>query len=264
LIASPFETNLLAAGTYTFAIKAVDTTGNESVNAKYINLTIGDPRLSGVLAAYDEQGEWSGTKTNCHLETLTGYLQPDEADPTPWGGTWAGRTWIRTPASPIIYERKFDAGIVATFRPLVSVDASGTITIEESHSDDDVTYTSYAATGTQLTTRYIKIRATVSSTWPTLRQMTTLLSATPVTEDINDVATSALTGSYRLGVGDIRLPKTKAYGVITGVNVTLQNVGAGWSWELIDKDITVGPRIKIYNASNALADATIDATIRGL
>ena len=39
---------------------------------------------------------------------------------------------------------------------------------------------------------------------------------------------------------------------------------AGWSWELIDKNTAIGPRIKIYNASNALADANIDATVRGL
>lgn len=263
LQSSPFETNQLAAGTYTFAIKAVDTTGNESANAKYISLTIGDPRLAGVLAAYDEQGEWSGTKTSCHLETLTGYLQPNETDATPWAGTWA-RKWIKTPAGTIVYERKFDVGALATFTPLVTVTATGTVTIEEAHSTDDITYTAYVAAGAQLTTRYIKIRATVVATWPELRQMTTLLSATPITEDINDLATSTLTGANRIAVGDIRLPKTKTYGVITGVNVTLQNVGAGWSWELIDKDTVTGPRIKIYNAANALADATIDATIKGL
>lgn len=264
LVSSPFETNQLAAGTYTFAIKAVDTTGNESANAKYINMTIGDPRLAGVLAAYNEQGAWTGTKTSCHLETLTGYLQPDETHATPWGGTWAGRTWIRSPAGTITYERKFDVGAVTAFTPLVTVTATGTVTIQEAHSNDDVTYTAYAAAGTLITARYVKVKVTVVNAWPEIRQMTTLLSATPITEEINDKATSTLTGAYRIGVGDIRLPKTKSYSVITSVNVVLQNVGAGWSWELIDKDTTTGPRIKIYNAANTLADATIDATIKGL
>jgi hypothetical protein len=46
--------------------------------------------------------------------------------------------------------------------------------------------------------------------------------------------------------------------------IALQNVGAGWSWELIDKDTSVGPRVKIYNSSNTAADATIDALVRGI
>ena len=264
LASSPFETNMLAAGTYTFAAKAFDTTGNESVSAKYINLTLPDPRLAGVIAVYDEQSVWSGTKTNCHLETLTGYLQPNESDATPWGGTWAGRKWTRTPSGTITYERKFDVAAVVPFKPLVTVTATGTVTIEEAHSNDDVTYTAYATAGVLITARYIKVKVTVAATLPELRQMTTMISATPVTEDINDKATASLTGAYRIAVGDIRLPKTKTYSVINAVNVVLQNVGAGWSWELIDKDTVTGPRIKIYNASNVLADATIDATIKGL
>lgn len=263
LVSSPFETNMLAAGTYTFATKAVDTTGNESANAKFINMTIGDPRLAGVIAVYDEQSAWTGTKTNCHLETLTGYLQPNETDANPWISNWS-RKWIKTPAGSITYERKFDLGTVAAFTPLVTVTGTGTQTVQEAHSNDDVTYTAYAATGTLITARYVKVKVTLTDAWPEMRQMTTILSATPITEDINDKATSTLTGAYRIGVGDIRLPKTKSYSVINAINVVLQNVGAGWSWELIDKDTVTGPRIKIYNAANALADATIDATIKGL
>ena len=138
------------------------------------------------------------------------------------------------------------------------------MTITEAHSNDDITYTSFAAAGAQITARYTKVHVVVTDAWPVMQQMTTIFSATPVTEDINDLTTSGLTGAYRIGVGNIRLPITKTYSVINRVDVALQNVGAGWSWELIDKNTTTGPRIKIYNASNALADAVIDATIRGL
>lgn len=265
LLASPFESNQLAAGTYTFAIKAVDIFGNKSVNATFIQATLGDPRLSGALEVFDEFADaWPGTKTSCHIEASTGYLQPDETDATPWAGTWVARTWIKTPATTISYERLIDVGVVATFSPLVTALADGTVTITEAHSDDGVTYTSYATAGAPVTCRYIKVKITVTGALPVLMGAITILSASPISEDFEDMATAGLTGSYRIGTGDIRIPLTKTFAVVRRVDVTLQNVGAGWSWELIDKDTAVGPRIKIYNASGVAADATIDATVRGL
>lgn len=265
LLASPFESNQLAAGSYTFAIKAVDVFGNVSVNATFIQATLGDPRLSGALEVFEERADgWPGTKTDCHLESTTGYLQPNETAATPWSGTWAGRKWVGTPASPISYERLIDVGVVTTFTPLVTVIADGTVTVTEAHSNDGVTYSSYAAITGPITCRYVKIKISVAATWPTLKDATTILSAAPVSQDTEDLATSTLTGAYRIGTGDIRIPLTKTFASIRKVDVTLQNVGAGWSWELIDKDTAVGPRLKIYNASNTPADATIDVTVRGL
>jgi hypothetical protein len=265
LLASPFESNQLAAGTYTFAIKAVDIFGNKSVNATFIQATLGDPRLSGALDVFDEFADaWPGTKTSCHIEASTGSLHPDETDTTPWTGTWSARTWIKTPATSISYERLIDVGVVATFSPLVTVLADGTVTITEAHSDDGVSYTSYATAGAPVTCRYIKVKITVTGALPVLMGAITILSASPISEDFEDMPTAGLTGSYRIGTGDVRIPLTETFAVVRRVDVTLQNVGAGWSWELIDKDTAVGPRIKIYNASNTLADATIDVTVRGL
>jgi hypothetical protein len=265
LLASPFESNQLAAGSYTFAIKAIDIFGNVSINAKFISATLGDPRLAGALDVFSEYGDgWPGTKTSCHVDSASGFLQPNETDASPWVETWSGKTWLKTPASSITYERLIDVGVVATFTPLVSVSGDGTMTITEAHSSDGTTYTSFAAAGAPITARYIKVRVVAAATWPILRDVTTILSAAPLQQDTEDLSTATLTGANRIGTGDIRVPLTKAFATIRKVDVTLQNVGAGWSWELIDKNTTTGPRIKIYNASNALADAVIDVTIRGL
>jgi hypothetical protein len=118
--------------------------------------------------------------------------------------------------------------------------------------------------GPQVDARYIDIRVTSTGTFPKLKTMRTILSAALTQELLEDVVTSALTGSYDLGVGNVRLPITKPFTVIKSVKVTLQNVGGGWSWELIDKNTSVGPQIKIYNNTPSLADATIDADIQGL
>ena len=64
--------------------------------------------------------------------------------------------------------------------------------------------------------------------------------------------------------GDYRLPIQKSYTFIRSVLLTLQSTGAGYSIELIDKDVTLGPRVKIYNGSDTLASATIDALVRGI
>ena len=202
------------------------------------------------------------------LPGTTGWLVADFAPAFSWASLpaqWTGWTqWNQTPKGVIAYERLYDIGIVTLFVPLVTVSGDGSAVIEESHSTDNITFTPYAIAGPQVTARYIKIRVTMTGPYPKLKSMRAIMSANPVTEIIQDLNTASLGGAYRLAVGDIRLPITKTYTLIKKVDITLQSVGAGWSVESIDKDKTVGPRIKIYNASNALADAVIDATVTGL
>lgn len=52
LVSSPFETSLLSAGTYRFAIKSVDTSGNYSEQAQYITAVLEDNPNVEVLQAY--------------------------------------------------------------------------------------------------------------------------------------------------------------------------------------------------------------------
>ena len=266
--ASPFETNQLAAGTYTIGIKAVDTSGNESANAKIIQSTIGDPRLAGAILQVNVRAAgWSGTKSSCFVEN--GDLVAD--DTKTWDDfdldliTWDDwLTWGRVPANPITYEHTVvDLGAILTVKPLVTVTgpSTGVATIEESHSDDDVTYSSFAPISTgQITARYFKIKVSMADTDPFFETMTIIMDADATVEEIQDLDSSTVSSP----AGDLRLPLNKSFSIITSVNLALQNVGAGWSWEIIDKDATNGPRVKIYNASDTLADATIDAVVRGV
>jgi hypothetical protein len=208
---------------------------------------------------------WPGTKTNCFVEPETNTLDP--ADSTTWAtspATWdAWTSWIMVPSTSITYDHTvIDVGAVVKFTPVISAVASGAQTITVSTSSDNITYSSYVAAGSQVTARYIKVRLNVTGTFPTVTSMNIMLNGAAKDEYINDLLTSSLIGAQRLGVGDIRLPITKTYSVISQLQIALQGTGPGWSWEVIDKS-TSGPRIKIYNASNALADATIDAYVRG-
>ena len=75
-------------------------------------------------------------------------------------------------------------------------------------------------------------------------------------EQILDADTSDWSGS---AAGGRVIPVTRLE-VMTACAVTLQNVGSGWSWELIDKDAR---KIKIYNSSGNAADATVDVIAYG-
>ena len=264
--AMPYETNQISAGTYTFAIKAVDDSGIESQNARFINGALGDPRLAGVIfQSLPHNRGWNGTKTNCFVEVDTGILSAN--DTTTWDtiGTFDSWTqWNKAPVGSIVYEDNvIDLNGIITFNPLVYVVAEGTTLIEESHSTNGSTYSAWAAVGPTITARYLRVRITVSGAFPRVTSMNVLLNGNAKSETINDLNTALITGVRRIGVGDVRLPLSNTYSSISQVQVALQNVGAGWSWELIDKSTVNGPRIRIYNSSNALADAVIDVSIRG-
>lgn len=270
LTSFPYETNQLAAGTYTFAIVSEDTSGNISTPL-YIQATLGDPRLAGVIVdKYPDREKWPDTKTNCYVDEFNRLVSKDQktwADFATDGIAWAGwSSWARNPHLTISYETAtIDVGAIAAFTPLVSVVANGSITNEINYSTDGSTWSGWVTAGV-VTARYIKIRTTnvVTSGLSIIESMTIYLNANVNIEYLNDITTSALTGSYRIGVGNIRLPIRKAPALIKTVSVTLQNVGAGWTWELIDKNTAIGPQIKIYNASNALADCVIDAEVKEL
>ncbi len=273
LVGSPYETNQLAAGNYSFAGVTVDSSGNQS-EPRYIEAALDNPRLAGALEVQQSHVEgWPGTKTDCWIHPGTGWLVAKDTktwadfatDGIKWGD-WL--KWARAPHTMVYTGVVIDIGLVTRFTPLLSGFYAGTCTFEINISEDNSVWSGWFVPSGPVTARYIQPRATVApiANAPTiLKAMTLILDATVITEEIIDLDTSTLTAAYRIGVGDIRLPITKAYGIIRQIgNFTLQNVGAGWSWELIDKDLAVGPRIKIYNGSHSLADATIDATVRGL
>ena len=263
---SPYENGSSpSAGTFTIGIKAVDTSGNESVNAKILEVTLGSPRIGGGIVNISCRGQgFPGTKTDCYIEesgdlVATGTKTWDDffTDGVDWDN-WT--SWNRVPTSPIVYEHTpIDLGAILSYQLIVNVTGDGTPTITEAHSDDDVTYSSFAAISGSYSARYIKVKVSMAGADPRFVDVNIIPDGTVVQEEIADLDTSTISSP----TGDLRLPIVKSYTVITSVQVAFQNVGAGWSWEVIDKSASLGPRIKIYNASDTLADCTIDAVIRG-
>lgn len=264
--ASPFETNLLAAGTYTIGIKAIDTSGNESTNAKIIQSTLGDPRIGGAILQRDEHNEgFPGTKTDCYVDSngnLAASDTKDWADFALDGDTWADwTTWNRVPANPIVYESPgFDLGAILNFSLLVTVTGTGTPTITEAHSDTDSGYSSFAAITGQIEARWVKVKVSMADSDAIIENIIIIPDGTILEEIISDLDTSTISGG---SAGDRRIPLMKTFSLITAVQVALQNVGDGWSWEIIDKSTSLGPRIKIYDGAT-LTDTDIDVVVKGI
>lgn len=92
-----------------------------------------------------------------------------------------------------------------------------------------------------------------------ISQLDVVVDVPSISEDVNDFVFDASTGA-------VRLPVTKAYRVITGVQLTLeQNLSLypnAKNIYLIDKSIG-GPQVLITDASGAAAKGKMDATVKG-
>lgn len=278
LDASPAELNEPPAGTWRFGIKAVDTSGNESLNATYVIRTLGPPRVEGVAFRQDEYSNgWPGIRTNCFIagDVL------EAVDRATWDSlgsygvtTWNGYfRWNVDPVSPIQYENTLDAGIDFDFSPDAEASADGDLWIELVWSTDGLAWTDWKRVedvrGRVVRARYLKCRLTCWATEgyrvPVIRSLVIYMRAKQIVHEHQDLTTNFLHAPmWRYGVGDVRLPlPVGVFRIVRNVQLSFNGMGAGWSWELVDRLPYPGPRVRIYNADHQLADAVIDAIIRG-
>lgn len=267
--ASPVELNAPLAGTYTFAARSVDTTGNLST-ALVRSLTLPDRRLGNVFDEFFEHVEgWAGTKTGVHVQA--GILEAN--DSTTWAtlpATWDAWTrWNWTPASPVVYETPIrDFGTVVAGQVNTTIDADGTIVQELATSNNGTTWSAWGSATAAFSCRYIKLRFTVTATGPapvpTIRTLRYQVNAPIRSEYINDIVLSALTGSYRIGVGDIRIPLAGSYSFIKRTSIVIQDSSAGtWTYVRIDQSLSPSPRWQ-FRLNGVLADpAFVDFFVEG-
>lgn len=290
LTSGPLETTLLAAGTYTFAIKARDSSGNVSTTPVFISSAIlPDPPLAGALLFRDELSlVWPGTKTSCFVDT-DGFLHATSSQtwanlPAAWSSLPATWDSILTNNSPIRYETEIiDLGADLLMRPIVTASGSGTQTIEMktwlSGGSEPGSWSAIA----QATARYVKIRVSMAGTTPTITALQTIIDAPSVTDTIADLnvgSAATSTWFYRIAAGHFQVQPRNNIGVLATARIdALQAVGGAWTWELVSKNATANatwaasgtpPRsgypiaeFKTRNATPALADAIVDISLRG-
>ncbi len=282
LTVSPFETNELSAGDYTFACKAVDSSGNESINALFIQATLGNPRLRSSLYQQIEHPTWLGVKTNCFADgdgtlraTSTGTWDDLPASWDLLSGKW---DTIVSQNTSITYETlEIDLGLELTFTPLASISVNGTPVIEVkvgSSTDGGVvgSWVDINTIGQVKDKQYVQYRVQVTDTVaPSIESMIIILDGEVNIEDFEDVNTAIENSPWfnRIAAGHFQVgSKEGAITSITRAGLTLQNVGAGWTWEIINKNSLVNglpaAEFKVYNNSASLADAIIDVELKGV
>lgn len=279
--ASPTEMNAPPAGAWAFAIKMVDTSGNESRNALLIERTLGAPRQEGVAVSVDAKADgWPGTKTGCYASndrTLVARGRETwETLAFPYDvSTWAQwTTWTLDPFTPIVYEHPtIDAGFVFDFEPAIYAVSDGIRSVQFDYSVDGITWAGWTDlaifASRTVRARYARFRVTLSigngATIPVLREAVFLLRAETITQEIQDLETANLIPELRYGAGDVALPISSGiFAVVRTVSVSFNGSGAGWTWELVNRFTTPGPRVRLYGPAGAPQDATIDAVVRGL
>ncbi len=274
-----WESNQLAAGAYTFAAKIIDSSGNESPAGVFINAILGDPRLREVLVQRQEQNlGWPGTRTDCFV-TPENALEATAQVGFGWDnlGTWDSLgTWksIHPKRSPIVYETEvIDLGLDLTFTPQITVQTDGAITITmRTHTDAegaDLSLEPYVPLE-QASARYVQIRVEVADAEPVISGMTVLLDGESLAEEFQDVNTLTESGVWfnRIAAGHFRIGGRRDFAALTQAQITaLQNVGPGFSWELVSKSVLVNGKpaaeFRIYDGSGVLTDSTIDVLLRG-
>lgn len=169
-------------GEYVLAIKAVDTTGNQSPAALYADALF-DAGSLGTLAdsEFSHQADWPGTLTDCIVDAGAlvglGTLTWNDLATTSWNDL-ALTPWSNTDG-PIVYETEvLDAGTLASHAYRVGSVEAGATACEVRTSADNVTWTAYAATSTTpISARYFQFRFTTTGDGAVLYRAQSLVYA---------------------------------------------------------------------------------------
>ena len=249
--ASPVELNAPLEGTWTFACRSRDTTGNIST-ALVRSITLARRRSGSTYQEVPHDPAWPGTLSS--LVRVGAVLEAASA--TTWAtlpSTWDAWTqWAVSPASTGNYITPgVDLETVVAGQVDATVQALGTVTVELSTSANGATWGAWQPAANVFTARWVRLRITVAATGPaplaTLQRLEWRVSAEIQREYLNDVVISGLTGLYRLGTGDVRAPITGTYVVIRNATATVQDSRAGaWTVTRVDKSTTTGPRFRFY------------------
>ncbi len=286
LQSSPWETNQLAAGVYTIGIVAVDTSGNESVAPAIIESNFGNPYLENVIYYHQPHlhgwpGDIVGGVRDQDASTITGVLPQDLRGDNAfywlhyiswdqfetWGGRGRQNDFV-SGDSYMSYFVRVNLGIEVSVVPYTSAEALGDVTIEIRYRDSSSPFFNdfKELNGVPIKVdRFLEFRITVTPNeqYPDIIKLlsaTLALSTESKTELINDSDTGDWAGSAMSGR---IVPTTVEFTHIYQIQLALQSVGPGWTWEVIDKDASA-PKIKIYNAAKQPTDAVVDVLVRGV
>jgi hypothetical protein len=160
-------------GVYTFAVRALDTSGLASAPMYVTEVFDGDAFGAVDFISIAQQEAWPAEKIGCYINGS--YL--DNVGTETWGdlGSWGEETaWSSTSSSPISYVQTIDRVTNALRILRVSSLGVGTVTIDVATSADGITYGAYTSQSLVPASRYYKIRWSVAGADPKLYRAQTI------------------------------------------------------------------------------------------
>ena len=271
LTASPLETVEPTLGEWTFVARAIDTGGTLSEGDTRINAEIGPQRLGNAALWRCPSAEgWPGTvqsaaRSNDGRDALEGRGSYTWRDLDQWAaweswgagdGNGAARSMAYTPPPE-------DLRTEIVFAIHWSGEAEGTVELRvrggaTREAALGARWAAHAA-GTTLTARWVQVQWRLTGDGSDVLSLDHLcwsVIAPTTSRRLLDANTADWPGSASNGR---QVPHDLA--LVTDVDLTLQSVGAGWTWPLESK---APLRIRIFDGSGNPADAVVDIIIRGL
>ena len=199
--------------------------------------------------------------------------------------TWdAFTSWYVNPTLPLVwYSQRIDLTVNQDFNLIINTNAVGTVAYTVYTSDtgaftgEEIEHVidsgSTDVAGFNGTYVYVVARISATTGVTRLQDMTIKATGQPISQTINNLATSTLSGSITARV----IPLARTFSVISTVDISVQETSAynvdlyvsnyATSKTLIPRVVTktrTGPTIALLGIDGSNKDGTIDVTITGL
>lgn len=278
---TPFDLVTRPSGQVTIMIKAVDTSGNESVNAATIVTDLGDQLVSNIIFAYDQHTTWPGTKTAAYVSG--GKLYADDVDfffgmaDQPFFGESTAAFFDASQSAPMVYQFTVTAPSSGDLVLQYDFDVNG-YTIEYRKANTGPFFGPGGDLFFEAPTEMFFGPVADWSPWPgrlgvqrgewtefrvsttggvgvdVLNTLSAQLDVPDINININDATISA-TGT--------RLPLGQEVNAVKNVQITVQSNGSGGiTARIVDKSPTLGPLIQVLNDAGTPVAGLVDAVIQ--
>ena len=272
LTASPLETVEPPPGHWVFAARAIDTGGRLSTGDVRIVAELGPQRQGDALLwRCPSAAGWPGRLTDIERsddghDALEGAGDYTWDDLTTWDAwqSWGAGNGTAAAAEFAFAAEPVDLGIAFDVALRWSAEIVGDGAFEYRAGDTqaalaDAAWTAYTPAVT-VRARWLQLRWRVTGDGSRVLSLDHLCwsaHAPGAERKLLDRNTADWQGTAAAG----RIVPVDL-GVVTDLDVTLQSVGAGWSWTLLSKNNPT--RIRIYDGDGNPADAVVDAVVRGV
>ena len=271
LTASPLETVEPPPGEWIFSARAIDAGGRLSDELRIL-AELGPQRLGDALlwrcpAATGWPGSIAGAgRSQDGADALEGIGDYTWADLTTWANwqSWGAGNGADAATEIVYTEDPIDLGGPFDVALRWSGETMGNRVFEVRAGTTEAAlraaaWAAYPA-GTTVAARWLQVR------WRITGDGTVVLSLDHVCWSVHAPAAERKlldrdTSAWQGTAADGRIVPHDL-GLVTDLDITLQSVGAGWSWTLVSKNNPT--RIRIYDGAGNPADAVVDVVVRGV